>query len=303
MKADIALVTERRYTAAAAPPDDWYLANILEDDRLLAEALAERGLSSRRVAWCDPNVDWSSFRAGVLRSTWDYFHRFDEFVGWMDRVERLTRWYNEWPTVRWNLDKHYLADLQARGVRVVPTRFLERGDETPLTSILTELDCREAVIKPCVSGAARHTHRVSRENATLIDAQLAQLRMDEAFLVQPFQHSIQTEGERSLMVFDGRCTHAVRKRAKAGDFRVQDDHGGTVHEHPPTSAEAALAERAAAECMPLPAYARVDLVTDNEGALAVMELELIEPELWLRRSRDAARAFASAVARRVANAS
>ena len=298
MHADVALVTERRYTAAQAPPGDWYLSNILEDDRLLAEALLELGLTSRRVAWCDPTVDCRRFSCGVVRSTWDYFDRFGEFLAWMERVESLTLWQNDWETVRWNVDKHYLRDLEDRGVRVVPTKYVAASDSTPLGELLADSGWDEAVIKPCVSGAARHTHRLNRANAATVEETLAAVRRAEAFLIQPFQQSVPTHGELSLMVFDGRCTHAVRKVAKPGDFRVQDDHGGRVVEHAASLAEVAFAEQAVRACSPLPTYARVDLVYDNDQRLAVMELELVEPELWLRRSKSAARAMARAIARR-----
>ena len=294
--ADVALLTDRRYTAAAADPGDWYLQNILDDDRLLADALARRGLSSARVDWADPSADWSAFGCAVFRTTWDYFERFAEFTEWLSHVERHTRLCNPAATVRWNVDKHYLADLDARGVPAVPSRFLERGSAVSLLDVLNDTGWDEAVIKPCVSGAARHTHRVNRRTAGELQPLLTSLLADEAMIVQPFQADIAVGGEDSLVVFGGRFTHAVKKRAKAGDFRVQDDYGGTVHPHTPTAEQIELAERAFRVAVrPVPVYGRVDLVRDTAGRLAVMELELIEPELWLRMHPPAAEAFADAV--------
>ncbi|MFO0824011.1 MAG: hypothetical protein U0792_13015 [Gemmataceae bacterium] len=129
------------------------------------------------------------------------------------------------------------------------------------------------------------------EHQPLLETLLAQ----EAMLVQPFQDDVARTGEDTLMVFGGRYTHAVRKVAKPGDFRVQDDHGGTVHEYQPTQEQIELAERAVAACQPRPVYGRVDLIRDNNGRLAVMELELIEPELWLRFHPPAAEAFADGI--------
>lgn len=296
IRVDVALLTDRRYTAESAAPGDWYLGNILADDGLLRDALARRGITAARVDWADPSVDWSTFGCAVFRTTWDYFDRFAEFTAWLDRAGRETRLCNPVETVRWNVDKHYLADLGAAGVPVVPCRFLERGSGALLADVLREAGWDEAVMKPCVSGAARHTYRVNRATAADHQPTLDALLRDEAMIVQPFQDDIVRTGEDTLMVFGGRFTHAVRKVAKAGDFRVQDDHGGTVHEYRPTAEQIELAERAVAARSRVPAYGRVDMVRGNDGRLAVMELELIEPELWLRVHPPAADAFADAVA-------
>lgn len=318
MTKSIALLTDRRYEASEAAADDWYLNNILNDDRLLIAALRELGINATRLDWSRPNVDWSRFDAVVFRTTWDYFDRFDEFSQWLDQVAQQTRLLNDVSVIRWNMDKHYLADLASIGVRVVPTRFLERLGSTQIepqgftglcespprtTDWLRELDVEEAVIKPCVSGAARHTYRVNKTNAADIDAIIQSLLEQEAFLIQPFQHDVMRSGETSLMVIGSQVTHAIRKTPKTGDFRVQDDHGGTVHDHQPTAEEIQFAEHAlkalsalqGKSLNSLPIYGRVDLVRDNFGALAVMELELIEPELWLRCHPPAATVFAKAI--------
>jgi glutathione synthase/RimK-type ligase-like ATP-grasp enzyme len=295
-EADAALLTDHRYTAEVAAEGDWYLGNILADDRLLREALGRCGLTSVRVDWADPDVDWSRFRCAVFRTTWDYFDRYAEFTAWLDRIERQTRVCNPASVIRWNVDKHYLADLHEKGVPVVPSRFLERGSTRTLSDVLNETGWDEAVIKPCVSGAARHTYRVNRRTSAEHQPTLSKLLAEEAMIVQPFQADIARTGEDTLMVFGGRYSFAVRKVAKAGDFRVQDDFGGTVHRHQPTEEQIELAERAVAACSPVPVYGRVDMVRGNDGRLAVMEMELIEPELWLRFHPPAADTFADALA-------
>lgn len=297
--ADIALLTDARYVADFAPPGDAYLENILEDDALLQKALAQRGLTSCRVDWADPEVDWSRFRCAVFRTTWDYFDRIHEFRRWLDGAEGATHLLNPAPLVRWNLDKHYLEALADQGVPVVPSRILEAGDPTPLRDLLAETGWEEAVIKPCISGAARLTFRVDRESAEPVEAGLREARSTEAFLVQPFQRSVLEGGEVTLVVVEGRVTHGVRKRPRPGDFRVQDDHGGTVHPHTPAPHEVEVAKAALAACPEAPLYGRVDLVEANEGGLAVMEVEVIEPELWLRFHPPAAVAFAEGLARRL----
>jgi glutathione synthase/RimK-type ligase-like ATP-grasp enzyme len=295
----VALLTERRYVGSVAPEGDAYLANILADDALLGAALAKHAIASVRIDWADPTVDWSGFDAALFRTTWDYFDRFPEFSDWLARVETQTRLLNPTDLLWWNIDKHYLADLEKRGVPIVPSRFLEKGSTVPLKTLLQECGWDEAVLKPCVSGGARHTYRLNRETATGREALAQELLQTEALMLQPFVPEIMTAGEDSLMVIGGRYTHAVRKIARSGDFRVQDDHGGTVHPLTPDVEQIAFAERAVAACSPAPLYARVDTVRDSHGTLALMELELVEPELWLRCHPPAAEALADAVAEKL----
>jgi len=293
--ADVALLTDHRYTASTAAADDWYLDNILSDDRLLQAALEARGISSLRVDWADPHIDWSQFRLAVFRTTWDYFDRWAEFSSWLQAVKSQTKLCNDYATVRWNTDKHYLADLQTRGVNTVPSHFVERGSRVTLLELLSTTGWENAVIKPCVSGAARHTYRVNQHNAGTINPIMQELLTAESLILQPFQQHILDHGEETLMVFNGRYSHAVRKVAKPGDFRVQDDHGGKAFSYQPTAEQIELAERAMSVCDRLPVYGRVDMIRDNAGELAIMELELIEPELWLRFHPPAAVPFAAAI--------
>jgi glutathione synthase/RimK-type ligase-like ATP-grasp enzyme len=293
----IALVTEDRFEDPT--PGHWYVDNILEEDGLLQAALAARGLASRRISWSRPDAPWPDFAAAVLRTPWDYFERFAEFTAWLDRVAGQTLLLNPAPLVRWNTDKHYLRDLEARGVHTVPTVFVERGSTATLAALLHAHALPEAVIKPAVSGAARHTYRIDPATAPAHERLWAERLREESMLLQPLQRSVLEHGETTVVVIDGHSTHALRKRARPGDFRVQDDHGGTVHPHTPSPEELALAERAMAACEPRPIYGRVDMVRDNDGRLAVMELEVVEPELWLRREPSAAERLADAIARLV----
>jgi glutathione synthase/RimK-type ligase-like ATP-grasp enzyme len=291
---DVALVTESRYEQPDEP--DWYVEQILAEDGLLQAELTRRGLRSARVDWARADFAWSRARCAVLRTTWDYFHRPAAFSAWLDRASGQTRLLNPPALVRWNMDKHYLDDLRARGVHTVPTRFVEAGADTSLPSVLADAGWDDAVLKPVVSGAGRHTYRVDAAKAPEHDAVFRELLRSEAVMLQPFQRVILESGELSLMVIGGRYTHAVRKVARPDDFRVQDDHGGTVHPYAAPADEIAFAERAVAACDPTPVYARVDMLRDNDGLLAVMELELVEPELFMRLHLPAAEAFAERVA-------
>ncbi len=293
MAAEIALVTERRYERPLAPTP--YVGNILEEDRLLAEALQARGLSSVRLDWSREDVDWGAYAAVVLRTPWDYFDRFGAFMAWLDRLQGHPCVLNDLETLRWNIDKHYLADLEAAGVPIVPTVFVEQGAGTSLPEALEQLGTRSAVIKPAVSGAARETYKVTPQTLEAHATAFARLCADRAMMVQPYMPGIVEHGEVTVVAMQGQATHAVLKRAKPGDFRVQDDHGGTVHAHDAAADELELARAALAVAGRVPVYGRVDMVRDPEGIPRVMELELIEPELWLRVHPEAAQAFADGI--------
>ncbi len=296
-KPSIALLTDHRYTAKQAREDDWYLGNILKDDHLLMQALEKRGIASQRLDWADPKVDWATFDAIVFRTTWDYYERIDEFSAWLKETESKTRVLNSPGLIWWNMDKHYLADLEKSGVPIVPSVFVEKKSQLELSRILDENDWAHAVIKPCISGGAWHTYLVNTENAPKISQIVQPLLENHAFLVQPFLEDVRTTGEDTLMVFDGTVTHAVRKVPKPGDFRVQDDHGGTVHHHDALPEQIQLAEKAMAACPSQPVYGRVDMVRNAAGKWVIMELEIIEPELWLRFDPKSAEVFADALGR------
>jgi len=298
----LALLTDRRYQTTSAGVDDWYIGNILEEDRLLSTALASHGFKTERVDWSRPDIDWSRFDCAVFRTTWDYFERISEFLAWLERVDGLTQFLNPLSLVRWNLDKHYLADLERAGVAVVPTRFFERGSAMPLAEIMRENSWRDVVLKPVVSACAFQTFRISIDNAEQTESRWRELVRERDMLVQPFQSAIVDQGEVTVMVIGGEVTHAVQKQAKPGDFRVQDDHGGTVHAHDAAPDEIALTEAAIAACTPAPVYGRVDMVRDDNDTPRVMELELIEPELWMRMHPPAAKRMAAAITEWLARA-
>jgi len=290
---DLVLLTESRFENPVLP--NWYAEQILTEDRILTEALQRRGLRALRVDWARKDFDWSDAPFALFRTTWDYSRRFAEFSAWLERVSRETRLINPPELIRWNMDKHYLRDLEQRGVHAVPTRFIEPGDAVTLRELFAETGWTDAVLKPAVSGGARHTYRLHPGNLEEHEALFRQLTAQETMLLQPFQENILREGEKTLMVMGGQYTHAVLKKAKPGDFRVQDDFGGTVHEYRPSSEEIEFAEMAFSVCDPLPFYGRVDMVTENSGQLAVGELEIFEPELWFRFHPPSADVLADAL--------
>ena len=291
---DVTLLTDARYVNPVNP--DWYKQNILEDDRLVREALEQKGLTVARTHWDNPDYDWTKTKLAVFRSTWDYFDRYAEFSEWLDRVNKQTQLINPLSLIRWNIDKHYLRDLEQQGIRIPPTAFIEPGDQRTLAEIITTTGWRDCILKPAISGAARHTYRLNQENISEHEEIFRQLIAHESMLLQEFQNPVLEKGEVAYMLFGGKYSHAVLKKAKPGDFRVQDDFGGTVHDYKPSAQEIEFAERVAAHCKPLPVYARVDVIWNNQDELCVSELELIEPELWFRKHHGAAELFAEALA-------
>ncbi|MFG1622099.1 RimK family alpha-L-glutamate ligase [Kribbella sp. NPDC049227] len=269
-------------------------AELHAHDLPLVDALRAAGLDPVAEVWTDPSVDWSAYDGVLLRSVWDYHLRYDEFTEWLALVDKGgVPVFNDSGLVRWNGDKRYLLELRERGVAIVPSQIAAGAC---LREVVAGLDGQEIVIKPTVSATARHTVRGVAGSPELTQA-IDELP-DIVYLVQPFLPEIQTDGEWSLMFIDGEFTHAVVKRPAAGDYRVQEEYGGhaTVTEPSPDILE--NAQRALATAGPRPAYARVDGVVVN-GRFLLMELELIEPYLYLPQSPEATHKLAATVAARV----
>lgn len=290
---DIVILTEARFTDEKREGN----ANqaVYLEDRLVMEALIEKGLKTIRLSWDDPDFDWSTTRHVIFRSTWDYFYRFPEFSKWLSKVSQQTHLLNSEAIIRWNLDKHYLLDLERRGIHIARTHFIARGTHTTLKALYKELGWAETVLKPCISGTARHTYRLNTENLQDHEDIFKALIAEESMMLLPFQYNIVEHGEVSMMVIDGKFTHAVLKKARPGDYRVQDNFGGRANPYTPTDKEINFAEDVVKACQELPIYARVDIFTDNDGHTALLELELIEPELWFRYLPQAARILAGAI--------
>ena len=271
------------------------LPGLAADDLLAVAELSRMGAEVEPVVWDDPGVLWSGFDSVVLRSCWDYHLKTSSFLDWLARMEREgTPLWNPAPVVRPNVDKGYLGDLAAAGVPVVPTILVEKEREADLAAILEEQGWDEAVIKPAVSGGAFRTWRTSREKAPAERSAFEELLSGSRALIQPFLPEIQTRGEWSFIFLGGEYSHAVLKRPREGEFRVQEHLGGSTRAAVPNST---LIEQARAVTEKIPApwlYARVDGVETDEGFL-LMELELTEPSLFLESDREAPARFAAAI--------
>jgi glutathione synthase/RimK-type ligase-like ATP-grasp enzyme len=260
------------------------LPDLTDDDRLLIPALVARGIGAVPAVWDDDAVDWRAFAAVVIRSTWDYHLRQPRFLAWIDRLEALgVPLINPARVLRWNAEKTYLRDLTRAGVPVVATRWVERDDQTPLAAILRETGWPRAVVKPAIAATAYRTWATDLVSAGADDARFRELIGDGRVLVQPFLEAIAAEGEWSLMFFRGEYAYSVLKTPRAGDFRVQSDFGGQVvtrNAGPALVAQASGVLDAAPFKRSELTYARVDgCVVD--GTFVLMELEVLEPGLFL----------------------
>jgi len=290
---DIIILTDDRYVTQENT--DWYTSNIFKEDGLVQEALEAKGYKVGRKSWSDPTFDWSSTRYVLFRTTWDYFDRADEWKEWLASTAEKTQMINPHELVQWNMDKHYLKDLINQGINVPEIRYIEVGENIQLSDLVGEMQEEVAILKPCFSASARHTYKIVGRVSEELENTLQELIQVEAMMLQPFQHTVPEKGEVSMMVMGGTFTHAVLKKPKKGDFRVQDDFGGTVELYKPSGAEIAFAERCVQACPVPPTYARVDIIEDNDGELALIEMELIEPELWFRLKPEAAEVLAESL--------
>ena len=271
------------------------LPDLNPDDHPLRAELMARGARVHAVRWDDAAIDWRGFDVVVLRSSWDYHRRTAEFRDWLGTQERAgTRLWNPPAVVRWNLDKSYLRDLQRAGVAVPDTLWIEPGRAPDLTTLVASRPWSRAVVKPRISLSAHDTWITDRDGAAHDQERFARLVADRGALVQEFVPEVVGAGELSLVYIAGRFSHAMCKRAGPDDFRVQHQYGGSAELVTASAVARHGAEQALAVVPGAWLYARVDGV-ERDGRLMVMELEVIEPELFLVWSGDAVRSFAEAI--------
>lgn len=268
------------------------------DDRLLQEALAERAAYPPPYVWDGEQPDWREFDACLIRSTWDYHDKHQEFLAWTRAVGAETRLLNPPVLVAWNSEKTYLRELAAAGIPTVPTVWVGRDEEVDVEALLAERGWSEAVIKPVVDLGAKNLRRV-RATSDAASGALAEVQTRGEAMIQPYLPSLESQGELSLICIDGQLTHAVRKQPAPGDFRVQSIWGGSVEPTEPTPEAVAIANQALTHLDEPPLYARVDLVAGLDEDLRLIELELIEPNLYLSTHPPAAATLTEAALLRI----
>jgi hypothetical protein len=274
-----------------------------EDEPLLLAALADAGVAAGVADWADPSVDWAAADAVVVRSTWDYAPRRDEFLAWAHKVQAATRLFNPADVLAWNTDKRYLAGFADAGIPIVPTAWAATGDELP--AALDRWD--DLVVKPTVSAGARDTARFrpgERDAAGGFAADI--LASGRSVMVQPYLERLDADGETGLVYLDGVYSHAFRKGALLAGAPLGP---GLYAEEEIAARDATAAQRALGDAVlavtadrtgDAPLYARVDLVPGPDGEPVLIELELTEPSLFLTTDAGAAARVAAAIAARVA---
>ena len=272
------------------------LIDLSEDDRLALPPLADLGIEVVPVEWGSEAKSLTSFDLVVIRSPWDWYTRGIEFTSWLRSVADSDVRLANRACVHF-LDKSYLRALDANGAAVVPTEWIAQGDAPDLRARMEGRGWTEAVIKPSLSANASRTHRVSIVRAGEFDAPAREVLKTGGLMLQPYLDNVASQGEWTFVFFANRFSHALRKVPKAGDFRVQTDHGGSVVFEPNPPVE--LLEQAAKMLEATNErwlYARVDAVV-LEGLLRLMELEVVEPELFLRAHPESPKRFADAISR------
>ena len=286
---DIAIVTE---DACLLPdPNIKYNATAIAEDGFLMRAFTDKNISCVRVAWEDPHFDWASVKIALIKTPWNYYQHIEAFKVWLYRTSQQCMVVNDKDLILWNLDKHYLFKLQKKGVDIPETHVLGKDSVFDPVEWHSRLGTQGMVVKPLVSAGAKDTYLFSLpwENADVMAVNAALQR--QPMMVQPFISSIVIRGEISMVFIGGHFTHAVIKRPKDKDFRVQAYHGGTFekYEAKPKEIDFGLQVLRACEALQgsLPVYARIDLCYGAHGVLLLMELEVIEPELWYSHSEKA----------------
>ena len=269
------------------------------DDRLLLREMQRRGLDVSVEVWNAPDTDWSASALCVLRSTWDYHVRYDEFVSWIDRASAVTRLQNDPYLLKWNADKSYLRALQERGVPIVPTAWIARGERCSLARLAAMRGWRDLVLKPA-KGLAGHGVSLVRRGAksfAAAQAKLDHLTQTYDMLVQPYLEGVFGYGERALIFIDGGYSHAIVKKPFDTLLAISDADSSLVEA---TGDEIAIASKALEAVPAATLYARVNLLRDDDHNVCVSELELIEPALYLGVYEPARVALADAVIRQLA---
>jgi hypothetical protein len=264
------------------------------DEELLLEALRVRGVSARMAAWHDPQEAWDEPVPTLVRSTWDYIHDVEAFAHWIRRAARAAPLWNPAAVMLGNLHKAYLLELAGRGVPVVPTELVERGANPGLARLCQARGWRDVVVKPAIGAGSFETHLLRGADAGAADSLLARLAAARDVLVQPYLPAVETHGERALVWIDGGFTHSVRKSPRFADGIEQVSAA-----LPLTEAEQRLGAAALEPLQDQLLYGRVDVAPGPDGVLRVMELELVEPSLFLAQEPLALQRLADGIVRRL----
>lgn len=275
------------------------LQNFFTYDRLLFEPMRNLGWAAEEISWKNKKIIWSNYDAVIVRSTWDYQDSPEDFINVLEKINKSTHLENDFDLMKWNMNKRYLFDLEQNGVKIVDTIWEKSFDPKTAAEYFIRFNTDEIIIKPNISANADNTFRLTRERLVSNLSKLEQVFSKREFMVQPFLKSIIEEGEYSLFFFDGKISHAVLKKPKENDFRVQEEHGGDIQPINAPQNIISVAESIIRKLSTIPLYGRVDLVRTPRNDFALMELELIEPSLYLNKDNQAPQRFALAFAEKM----
>lgn len=260
--------------------------DVADEDKILEEILMEIGIDFTFEVWSDSSVNWTKYTHLLMKSPWDYFDRYAEFLAWCQKIKSLgIPVFNDLETVIQNSDKRYLKEIQEKGFPIVPTIFNSKNQIPDIDSCFDTFKTDQIVIKPTVSGGAKNTIKIEKGNWRDNEEQIQELLASEDFMLQPFIKEVAEVGEYSYLFFNGEFSHAVLKSPKSGEFRVQHFFGGQIHNIDPTVIELVYIQKIIDEFAANTLYARVDGVW-IKGVFHLMELELIEPYLFLFTSKE-----------------
>lgn len=266
---------------------------LLEADQILVPLLQQKGFDTEIAIWDDPNINWQQFDYLIFRNTWDYYEKETSFRAWLDELaSQNIKTLNPLSLIQWNMHKFYLKSLEEKGIPILKTCFLEKGKPFNFENIPPSW--KELVLKPAFSAGSYLTIKFNREDWPAIQKEYAKHFIEKDFLLQEFSPDILTLGESSFIFFNGNYSHAINKKPVENDFRVQIQYGGQYVSIKPDTAILDQARNVLGALPSLPLYARVDGIV-SDGILKVMEVELIEPDLYFRVLPETAQHFADTI--------
>lgn len=259
------------------------------------DAMATLGWDVDVVAWRDASIDWDNYDAVYICTPWDYPQHKEQFIEVLQSIENSAAvLVNPLPLATWSLNKTYLRDLERRGADIVPSIWFDTIEQQQIAGWFDQLRADKLVIKPTVGANAQDAFVLINPVPQEMQLQLLATFRERPFFVQPFIENIMTEGEYSLFYFGGEYSHAIQKIPKSGDFRVQEEYGGDIRSVQPAEKLLAAGRQVLSLVEPQPVYMRADFVRDAADTFRLMELELVEPSLYLRTNSAAAQRFAVA---------
>ena len=256
-----------------------YSINRHPDDLALQEILIARGYTVEIVAWDNRSYDFSQVKLAIIRSCWDYDERLEEFLIAMAKIEEKCILLNSWEMIRGNSNKYYLQDLKAKGIPIVPTVFIKDSGQT--LSALNNFTTEQIVVKPVISASGRNTYRFHRTERELITEKVEELLKFKDVMIQPYINTIESKGEKSTVVIDGQIVYTMLKKPAAGNFLVHIHRGGKYVKDQADIKDQSFIRQVLDALPELPLYLRIDYLFDSAENPLLLELELIEPNLYL----------------------